>query len=345
MVGVAQSDSATSASGKRWQVARCTVAACGVPASRSQGAFLYGDLWNFWYKGLPEETVQFNSTVSDLGSDVMKPAVLGDEYDIVIVADGGWSTLRADYFDSAMPEYAGYQVWRFRVESKDVPGFRAYGEYNNGHLHTILLPVVMDDGRDFIMGGTAIACHESETMKPKGGANRQDTFESSMGESRSIRHTGNGPTSDGPIEVPTREWSSEFYRKMFGHIDGGELCRVMEAAARVGKISPMPQYEFASSKVVNGRVVLLGDAAHMASPRTAAGAHTAVLDAMALFEAFDSAIATMGASTQRSDFNAVIDHALRIYNGPALQRANELFRRSLEVSAAVCAPGWKRRRQ
>ena len=97
-----------------------------------------------------------------------------------------------------------------------------------------------------------------------------------------------------------------------------------------GKITGQPLYEFASSKVVNGRLLLCGDAAHMASPRTAVGAHTAVLDAAALGEAFSAAI-------QKSKVNKelLIDMALKSYDQPALLRAHQLLARSKEVSAPV----------
>ena len=43
---------------------------------------------------------------------------------------------------------------------------------------------------------------------------------------------------------------------------GGQLIKVMEAAAQKGKIAMLPQYEFAAREVVKGRMVLVGDAAH-----------------------------------------------------------------------------------
>jgi 2-polyprenyl-6-methoxyphenol hydroxylase-like FAD-dependent oxidoreductase len=101
----------------------------------------------------------------------------------------------------------------------------------------------------------------------------------------------------------------------------------------------MPQYGFAPPKVVDGRVILLGNAAQMASPITADGAYTAVFDAMAPSHAFKSAITTVRADTQGSDWDAVIDHTIGLYNSHALLRANESFCRSLEVLAPVCIPG------
>ena len=95
----------------------------GVQASRAQGAFLYGDLWRFWYAALPKDTVRFGVEVSSLGEDPHQPTIEGERYDLAIVADGGWSSLRAKYFDPATPRYAGYEVWRFRVAREHVPRF------------------------------------------------------------------------------------------------------------------------------------------------------------------------------------------------------------------------------
>ena len=71
----------------------------------------------------------------------------------------------------------------------------------------------------------------------------------------------------------------------------------------------------------------MGDAAHMASPRTAAGAHTGVLDAAGLLEAF-------------SAHPDSLDDAIRAYGMGGVQRAKELYLRSKEVSRPlVYVPG------
>ncbi len=80
------------------------------------------------------------------------------------------------------------------------------------------------------------------------------------------------------------------FRAKFGKHAGGKVLRVMEVAAVRGKITPLPQHEFAAKRVVEGRLLLVGDAAHMASPRTGAGAHTAVLEERANDTAFYSGI-------------------------------------------------------
>ena len=136
-------------------------------------------------------------------------------------------------------------------------------------------------------------------------------------------------------------WFLPFYKSKFGAIANGELYRAMEAAALHGKISPMAQYEFAARTVVSGRRVLLGDAAHMASPRTAAGAHTAVLDAAGLLAAFLPHIE----GVRPASWGAAVDAGLAAYGPPALLRASGLLARSREVSADVVPRGWKRKEE
>ena len=292
----------------------------GQPASRAQGAFLYGDLWAFWADALPDGVITYGAKVESLGDDLDHPTINGETFDLAIVADGGWSSLRTRHFDDKPPEYAGYVGWRFRVETKHVPNFRAYGEYSNAHFFTILLDVAMNDGTDWIMGGTVKAAPEEEIVRPSNGAARQVA---------AVEETG--PPS----------WFIPWYREVFGRHANGELSRVMEAAAAHGKISALPQFEYKARQVVKGRVVLLGDAAHMASPRTAAGAHTAVLDATDLYDAFAEAMGGRGEQCDEG-WGSVVDQALGLYGPRGVQRAAALYARSREVGEAVVAPGWKR---
>ena len=120
----------------------------GVQASRAQGAFLYGDLWAFWEAALPPGTIRYGATVEDLG-DPAAPTVLGEQFDLAVVADGGWSALRARYFDQRMPAYAGYVVYRFRVPRDKVPGWAAEGMYESAlgaPYATILMHIAADNG-------------------------------------------------------------------------------------------------------------------------------------------------------------------------------------------------------
>ena len=268
----------------------------GRRAHRSQGAFFYGDLWQFLYSGLAAGTVDFGHTVHDLGDDVQRPTIDGTAYDLVILADGGWSKLRR-YVTSTRPQYAGYVSWRGCIDARAVPGMQSFGIYKNEHLDTIVLPMCKDEGTDFLLGGAFVPTPEAEVVLPQDGVSRH--------EEASTNH-----------QAPP-EWFLPLYRQTFSSHAGGELVRLFEAIATQGKLVPHPQYDYCADKLCNGRVLLVGDAAHMASPRTAAGAHTAVLDAMNLRAAFGA--------TQ-----SVVD-ALEVYIPSALQRAMDLHRRSLEV--------------
>jgi 2-polyprenyl-6-methoxyphenol hydroxylase-like FAD-dependent oxidoreductase len=272
----------------------------GRRASRSQGAFYYGDLWSYLFQGLPSHTVKFGVEVEDLGSDpTTRPVINGTPYDMVIIADGGWSRLRHLVTGAVTsPSYAGYIIWGGQLEAADVPGFKDFGVFKSGIYDTIVLPLATDSGRDGIMCGTFVATppEEAEAMRPQ----------TSEG-----RHAPEGHHGEA-------DWFIPFYRQQFGQHAGGELVRLFDAVKSKGQLRPRAQYEQAVDRVSAGCLLLLGDAAHMATPRTAAGAHTAILDALALRAAF-----------------AVHDDptdALSSYERAGSQRAQELFQRSREAS-------------
>lgn len=235
-----------------------------------------------------------------LGSDVGRPTIDGEAFDLAILADGGWSKLRR-YVTSTMPEYAGYVCWRGQIDAANLlGGFDDFGIYKKGVFDTIVLPCCKDDGHDLVIGGMFIATPAEEAYRPKAGANR---------------HVGSDEQATNAPPVP--DWFLPLYRQQFGAHADGALVRLFEAFARHGELKAHPQYDYAADKISAGRVILVGDAAHMASPRTAAGAHSAVLDAAALREAF-------GATNN-------IDEAVKRYSRGALERARALHMRSVDV--------------
>ena len=274
----------------------------GRRAHREQGAYYYGDLWKFLYNGLPEGCVKFGHTVTDLGDDEMHPTIDGKVYDVVIIADGGFSSLRR-YVNGVekQPEYAQQVIFRAKLEAKDYPGhFDGEGAYTEGKYFLIALNVALCDGRKFIMGGVGVGVPENEIAPPVAGANRHAEISEQT-------------------ELP--DWFMPLIRRTFAHHAGGQVLRWLELCASKGKITPQPLYEFMADQVVKGRILMIGDAAHMASPRTAAGAHTGILDAVGLLDAFSR---HAGAEN--------IDEAIRAYAPGGLQRAKDLYRRSKEVS-------------
>ena len=194
------------------------------------------------------------------------------------------------------------------------------------------MKIAKNDGSNWIMGGTSIAAPESHVIKP----DRESSTNRQVGDDKTT-NTSIGSSSE------TAPWFLDWYKTTFGLHAGGELYRAMEAAALYGKITPNPQYEFAAAEVRRGRIILVGDAAHTAVPRTAVGAHNAVLDGMALLEAFHMVIKSSSHHGEEiKDWSSVIEEALSLYSPPAVKRAQDLFSLSLERSKPVLPPGWSR---
>ena len=115
------------------------------------------------------------------------------------------------------------------------------------------------------------------------------------------------------------QWFLPFVEYLFDK----KTLEFWESAVEFGKVSPHPIWEFAAEKVVQNRIILLGDASHMASPRTGAGAYTAMTDAVVLEAAFKQGIN--------------IKECLKLYNLNTVARGKGLYDRSRK-SAVYFAP-------
>lgn len=183
------------------------------------------------------------------------------------------------------------------------------------------LPVPYFDGRRTYMCAFFVPTPEAEITPSRRGDNRQI---------EQVAGHGNAPA-----------WFVPFVRRLFGqHAErarkrspgtrtaADELVTFAETAAAKGKLTAAPVYEFGVSRTVHGRVVVLGDAAHLATPMTAAGAHTAVEDAHGLLTAFTARLGS-------------VEAALRAYDTGATQRAQRLLRTSRAVSQDILPKGGK----
>lgn len=130
----------------------------GQRANRAQGSYFYGDLWGYLYDGLNTKKVQvyFDRSVTIIQDSITNtPKIDNKEYDLVVLADGGFSKLRQAYvLPKTHPKYAGYVVWRGSVdESKLTPTLRhniryLEGVHKNGIYDTIVLKMAKDNGDD-----------------------------------------------------------------------------------------------------------------------------------------------------------------------------------------------------
>ena len=266
------------------------------PPIRRHGHF-YGDLWQYLAEGIPEDTVRFGVDVKEIvdsASQTPRLEIAGEErgFDLVVGADGGKSTIRR-YVTNAVPEYSGYNLWRGLVPVEGIPGPPSGARTIDGvRYETLGFPFINGHGIAMWNCGVYMMTPKSEVAAPA--RNRQVT--SSL--------TGTVP-----------DWFIPVIRALFGVGN----ATFWQACVANGKVSGHPVWEFVADTVVNQRIMLLGDAAHMASPRTGAGAYTAMVDAV-----------TLGAALQRS---STIDEALQFYNDDTVERGRRLWKRSRQAAA------------
>jgi 2-polyprenyl-6-methoxyphenol hydroxylase-like FAD-dependent oxidoreductase len=319
--------------------------------TRGGHGYFYGDLWAYLYHGLPGGTVVFGANVHDIvvrgvplestasdkeqeqlpqlvvtfekdSSDPDRdsrsggacvnsddsPHVKTMEFDLIIGADGGKSTIR-QYVTDQLPTYAGYTLWRGLVSPENVTD-PPYGITSlNGYTYKtlgFLCPGPPDShGQNTELWNCGVYMALPESQVPKPSRNRQ------------VSDTDTDGTN---TSVPS--WFLPIVQKLFGASNAQFWSRCLT----YGKVSPHPIWELACDRVVNGRIALLGDAAHMASPHTGAGAYTPMVDAVLLREAL-----MQGGGS--------LKHALQLYNTDTVRRGRQLMASSRRVGAQFCPPG------
>jgi 2-polyprenyl-6-methoxyphenol hydroxylase-like FAD-dependent oxidoreductase len=134
----------------------------------------------------------------------------------------------------------------------------------------------------------------------------------------SAQRNAEPPTKNRQIAAEIKsipEWFLPFVRKAFG----AQNHLYWETYMRRGKVAAHPVWEFAPREARQGRVVLLGDALHIATPKTGAGAYLAMIDAVALGKALERV------SPEEAQG---LDAALEMYGRQAVARSDDLHRRS-----------------
>jgi 2-polyprenyl-6-methoxyphenol hydroxylase-like FAD-dependent oxidoreductase len=267
---------------------------------RNHGHF-YGDLWRYLYEGLPKYSVKFGVDIQEiLNPESLKPIVEINgklqNFDLIIGADGGKSIIRK-YVTDALPQYAGYTLWRTLLSTDKINYSPSGSKTINGiRYETLGFPFIGAKQESLWNCGVYMAMPESEAGRPT--KNRQVSTENFK-------------------QIP--DWFLPFIEHLFDK----PTLNFWETAIQYGKVSPHPVWEFVAEKVVQNRILLLGDAAHMASPRTGAGAFSAMVDAVVLEAAFKQ--------------GKNIDESLKMYNENTVERGRELFNRSRK-SASYFAP-------
>lgn len=271
----------------------------------------YGDLWQHLFAALPAGTVTFGAEVSavlepesDAPRLLLNGGTTSAAFELIIGADGGKSTLRS-YVTASRPRYAGYQVWRGLVPCSLAPGPPSGRAHVGGVAYETLGFACNGPPELGALWNTGIyvATPEAEVQPPM--RNRQVGAEEAGAEAGAAAARGGAPT-----------WLVPFVRALFGERN----AQYWAACAAHGKVSAHPVWELAADTVVHRRLVLLGDAAHMASPRTGAGAYTAMVDALTLGRAVAS--------------SASLAEALSAYDADTVRRGRELYQASRRAAAS-----------
>jgi len=200
------------------------------------------------------------------------------EADLLIAADGSLSTVRRQFMPEVAPRYAGYVAWRGIMEERDVPAAihgtvfdKIAFTFPEGEMSLAMpVPGAGDDTRPghrryyFIW------------YRPADAKTLRDLCTDAEG-----HHHG--------FSIPPPLIRAEMIRAVkdaAGDRFAPELAAVIRRTAQ-----PLLQAitDLESPRLVEGRVVLLGDAAFVARPHVAAGASKAALDAAVLADALTAA--------------------------------------------------------
>ena len=226
------------------------------------------------------ETVGVDPGGSDPASD--RPTATFDDGgtadgDVVVAAEGLRSTTRAELFPEATPEYAGYVAWRGVVPESAAPDrvreqFTGAFTFYEARDHLILgYPIPGEDG-SVEPGERRLNWVWYDSLA--GELDRGGALTDNTGEERA----GAVP----PGRLPDEVWESK-------RADAADFPAVFESlVARTDDPFVQSIYDLAVPSMVEGNVCLLGDAAFVARPHTAAGTSKAVGDGAALGDAVAS---------------------------------------------------------
>jgi 2-polyprenyl-6-methoxyphenol hydroxylase-like FAD-dependent oxidoreductase len=268
-----------------------------VPTTLTGGMHSWHTIFTALYSAVehdPGVTVVHNARVTAADQDDNAAWATTDDArvfsgDVVIGADGHRSVVRAAV-DPEHPDatFAGYLVWLATMEEENLPaalsGNRSFDQN-----------VFLGDDNAMLLGGS---------FPGEGGGTERGhrtigwaVYDSTHNDL--LYRNGNVRDSVVHHSVSADEIPDDLDQHL-ARIGRGrwpnKWTELMHAALRAGRVIGTPISEYVPAKVVNGRLAIVGDAAHVATPMTGAGFTEALDDAEALADAI--------ATAARHEFNA-----------------------------------------
>jgi 2-polyprenyl-6-methoxyphenol hydroxylase-like FAD-dependent oxidoreductase len=234
-------------------------------------------------------------------------------FDLVILADGGASSLRG-LVDEQPRSFAGYVLWRGLVsqEALHEDRFALHTRFhiaNLGGLHLVAYAVPSSRAGE-APGSWAMnwGCYVPYTQEALTALQSRIPPGAPHALARTPEHLQEFAELLDKQGARWPDWALSL------------MARTLQA----GALGPHPVFEFAPQRMRRGRVLLLGDAAHQASPITGAGARLAMEDAL-----------TLRASLERApDLNAALD----AYEAARAERGRRVVQEGHMRGASFRAP-------
>jgi 2-polyprenyl-6-methoxyphenol hydroxylase-like FAD-dependent oxidoreductase len=198
--------------------------------------------------------------------------------DVVVGADGYRSLVRRQVADDKPEaEYAGYWLWRGVLDEADILGDsllgkravtraldRGLGVFTDAGRYLVTYPMpgasgAIDPGRRRISWNWYWSAADGEPPWPAGSR------------PRTILASELDPAAAARVAVAAEVWPDPW-------------PRLIELTARRKGLFTNAIYEYLPHRLVDGRTVIIGDAAHVATPMTGAGLITGFEDVIALAE-------------------------------------------------------------
>ena len=256
-----------------------------------------GSAWSIIYQPLkaafPAERYRAGMTltrVEQVNDDIT--AVFADgtreRGDVLVAADGAFSTVRRQFLPDIEPRSAGYIAWRGLLDEKDLPPAaqkflleRCAFSFPDGEM-VVSLPVP-GIGNDTRPGHRR---YYFIWYRPADREKQRALFTDASGRSHGV-------------SIPPTLIRPEFITEM----KAAARANLSPILADIVTRAPLPLLQsiadMEAPQLVFGRVALLGDSAFVARPHVVAGVTKAALDAKGLADALDTGAGDIGAALQR----------------------------------------------